>query len=139
MYVIKRTPPKNEKETEAETETVWVNPYAREECDECAAHGDPCLACSEDRRGTDGPGHDTDGVRTLLLVHTHPNVFRSMIYWVNNHLSEKVALALTRVGSMPVTENFFDVNVAALGMIGRANVPTLSVDQNAETMFFRSK
>jgi hypothetical protein len=143
MYVLSRSPPpstgqKKEKDDD-DTETVWVNPYAREGCDECAAHGSPCLVCSEDKHGTEGPGYDSDGVRTLLLVHTHPNVFRSMIYWMNNHLSEKVALSLVRVTGRPVGENFFDVNVASLGMLGRSGVPTLSVDRDIETMFFREK
>ena len=115
-----------------------VNPYTeQEDCKQCATHGLPCLKCADAEHGTKGPGY-LHGVRTLPLVNLDPNICRTMMYWWNAHPTEPVSLLQTKLPDVELVENMFDVNVSALGMLGRTHVPTLRTDHNLLTMFFNS-
>jgi hypothetical protein len=113
-----------------------IDPYTEiDECLRCAKHGTPCIPCADDAHGTKGPGF-RNGIRVLPLVHLDPNICRTMIYWWNAHPREIVAILQAALPGVSVVENMFDVNVAALGMLGRSHLPTLSTDHNVITMFF---
>ena len=111
---------------------TFVNPYADEECSKCETHGTPCLSCAEESNGVNGPGM-VDGRRVLTPASTHPNVFMSMVYWWNNHPMETIAVRL--VPYVNPTAPFFDINITALGMLGRGFGGTLGLSTNKSTVY----
>lgn len=114
--------------------TIGIDPYAEEdECMPCEEHGVPCLRCAHDLNGVNGPGFYKKQ-RLLLPADTHPNVFRSMVYWMNQHPTEIVGIRLAPFTDN-IAENLTDVNIASLGLLGRTYVPTLSTRFNKETLF----
>ena len=110
----------------------FVNPYDDEDCAACEKEGSPCLRCAADANGVDGPGK-FGGQRLLLPASTDPNVFMSMIFWMNQHPTETVGIRL--VPFEPPTRPVLDLNICALGLLGRSYVGSLGPTTNRDTVF----
>lgn len=109
-----------------------INAYGDDECDVCVKSGGLCLNCADIANGTKGPGM-VNGMRVLLPASTNPNVFRSMVYWMNHHPTELVAIRL-----VPYTQPLipvFDLNIVSLGLLGRSFIGSLGPDTNKETVY----
>lgn len=115
---------------------TYENPYKDEGCEQCEEHGSPCIGCADDAKGVDGPGH-LNGSRLLLPGQSDPNIFRTMLYWVNQHPTETVGIRLVPFSQPKVP--VFDINVCSLGLLGRQYTGVLREDTNVSTVFVKSQ